>query len=94
MNKAALRGKIELIVALSKEFGAKKVLLFGSCAEHPKDARDIDVAVSGVPPEDFFELYGKILAAIKDEVDLLPFEDLDGYFADRILETGKIVYER
>ena len=50
--------------------------------------------VSGVPPGDFFDLYGKILAGVRDEIDLLPFEDLDAYFASRITETGKIVYER
>lgn len=94
MNKARFEEEIKSIVALSKESGAKKVLLFGSCADKPEEARDIDVTVSGVPPESFFDLYGKILAVVKDDVDLLPFEDLDTYFAKRITETGKVVYER
>ena len=94
MNKTLFEEEIKSIVTLSKESGAKKVLLFGSCVANPEEAQDIDVAVSGVPPESFFDLYGKILAVVKDEVDLLPFEDLDGYFAERITETGKIIYER
>jgi len=94
MDRAAFESEVESIIRLSEEFGAKRVLLFGSCAHNPEEARDIDVAVSGVPSESFFDLYGRILAVVKDEVDLLPFEDLDGYFARRIVETGKVVYER
>ena len=94
MDKATFEEEIELIITLSKEFGAEKVLLFGSCADSPEEARDIDVAVGGIPAERFFDLYGKILAAVKDEVDLLPFEDLDSYFTSRITETGKVIYER
>ena len=46
MIKAALDFELTKIVDISKDFGARKVLLFGSCLEDPVRARDIDIAVS------------------------------------------------
>ena len=43
------------IVDISKEFGVKKVLLFGSCVEDINSAHDIDIAVSGIRPREFFK---------------------------------------
>ena len=55
MIKAALNSELRKIVDISRNFGAEKVLLFGSCLEDVSNARDIDIAVSGVPARKFFE---------------------------------------
>jgi len=47
MKRAVLKRELDKIVDISKEFDAKKVLLFGSCLEDIKSAHDIDIAVSG-----------------------------------------------
>jgi predicted nucleotidyltransferase len=68
------------------------VYLFGSCLEKIESAQDIDIAVKGVKPERFFEMYGKILGAVASEIDLVPMENIRNHFAKRILERGRLIY--
>lgn len=94
MQKEVLERALAKIISLSKEFEAEKVLLFGSCLEDVESAQDIDIAVKGVKPEKFFEMYGRILSVVDSEIDLIPLEDTREHFAKRILEKGRIIYGR
>jgi predicted nucleotidyltransferase len=60
MKKETLERELKKIAGISKEFGAKRVILFGSCLEDIESARDIDIAVSGIKPREFFKYYGKV----------------------------------
>lgn len=92
MKKEVFKKDLAEIVSISKEFGAEKVFLFGSCLEEIESAQDIDIAVKGVKPEKFFEMYGKILGVVASEIDLIPLEDVREHFAKRILERGQLIY--
>lgn len=94
MQKEVLERELAKIISLSKEFDAEKVLLFGSCLEDVASAHDIDIAVKGVKPEKFFEMYGRILGVVDSEIDLIPLEDTREHFAKRILEKGRLIYGR
>ncbi len=94
MDKTILEVELAKIVGISKEFGAQKVLLFGSCLEDIESARDIDIAVSGIKPQEFFEYYGKVSMAVDDEVDIVDMEDVREHLYRRILAKGKLIYER
>ena len=94
MKKEVLERALAKIISLSKEFDAEKVLLFGSCLEDIESAQDIDIAVKGVKPEKFFEMYGRILGVVDSEIDLIPLEDTREHFAKRILEKGRMIYGR
>lgn len=94
MQKEVLEIALAKIISLSKEFEAEKVLLFGSCLEDVESAQDIDIAVKGVKPEKFFEMYGRILGVVDSEIDLIPLEDTREHFAKRILEKGRMIYGR
>ncbi|OGX35209.1 MAG: hypothetical protein A3C36_03095 [Omnitrophica WOR_2 bacterium RIFCSPHIGHO2_02_FULL_52_10] len=94
MIKTALDSELTKIVDISKDFGADRVLLFGSCLEDASRARDIDIAVSGVPARKFFEYYAEVSMAVKDEVDIVDLDDLDEHFSGRILSKGRVLYER
>ena len=94
MIKAALNSELAKIIEISKDFVAKKGLLFGSCLENVGSARDIDIAVSGIKPADFFRYYARLSMAVKDEVDLIDLDDTDDYFSKRIVSKGKVLYER
>jgi predicted nucleotidyltransferase len=94
MNKAIFETELKQIAKISKEFGAKKVFLFGSCIEDIKTANDIDIAVSGIKPKDFFKFYGKVSMALKDEVDIIDMADIRKHLYNKILSTGKAIYER
>lgn len=96
MIKAVIdKGKeLDRIVDISREFGAKKVFLFGSFLENKERARDIDIAVSGVPAEDFFTYYGKVSMEVKDDVDIVDLKDVSPHLHRRIISKGKVLYER
>ena len=92
MRKEVFERELTKIINISKEFSAEKLFLFGSCLEKVESAQDIDIAVKGVKPERFFEMYGKILSAVDGEIDLIPLEDVREYFAKCITERGKLIY--
>jgi predicted nucleotidyltransferase len=93
MKKEVFEKELKKIASISKEFGAKRVLLFGSCLEDIESARDIDIAVSGIKPREFFKYYGKVSMAVDDEVDIVDLDDIREYLYKRILSKGQVVYE-
>jgi len=94
MKKETLKGELSKIIDISKEFGANKVLLFGSCIEDIKSAQDIDIAVSGINPKEFFKYYGKVSMEVEDEVDIVDLDDIREHLFKRILSKGRVIYER
>jgi len=93
MKKEVFERALKKIASISKEFGAKKVLLFGSCIEDIESAQDIDVAVSGIKPRDFFKFYGKVSMAVDDEVDIIDLDDIREHLYKRVLSKGQVIYE-
>ena len=93
MIKATLDSELTKIVNISKDFGAEKVLLFGSCLEDVVNARDIDIAVCGIPSRKFFEYYAEITTAVKANVDIIDLDDAKPYFRDCINREGKVLYD-
>jgi len=70
---AQLAAQLEKAVAALKAAGAREVYLFGSATTGKlREGSDIDLAVSGLPPERFFEAMG-------DAGDILgrPFDLID-----------------
>jgi len=70
---------IACIKSMAKQFGAEKVLLFGSCLEGPEEeANDIDIVVYGLNPVAHWKMMVEM--AWQDElsgkrVDLIRAED-------------------
>jgi len=93
MKKKILEQALKKIASISKEFGAKRVLLFGSCLEDIESARDIDIAVSGIEPREFFKYYGKVSMAVENEVDIIDLDDVREHLYKRVLSKGRVVYE-
>lgn len=93
MKKKHFESEVKKIIAISREFGIKKVVLFGSCVDNIEHARDIDVAIIGIRPGDFFRYYGKVSMAIRDEVDIVDFNDIRKHLQNRIVSKGKVIYE-
>jgi predicted nucleotidyltransferase len=92
MNKRAFEKELAKIINISREFGANRVLIFGSCLSDIESANDIDIAVSGVKPKEFFKFYAKISLAVEDEVDLIDLDDIREHLRNRIISKGKLVY--
>ena len=94
MKEEIFKRELYKIVDISKEFGVKKVLLFGSCVEDINSAHDIDIAVSGIRPREFFKYYGKVSMEVEDEVDIVDLDEVREHLYKRILSKGKVLYER
>ena len=88
-------GSLEFIRATAEEYGASRVLLFGSCLNVPEDeAGDIDLAVEGLSSGDYQDFWNRLLWA--DElnaktVDVLRIED-NGFLVPIILDEGREIY--
>jgi predicted nucleotidyltransferase len=82
---------IDLCVARSRSFGAKKVYIFGSLADAERDhhPRDIDLGVSGLPNEVFFRTYGELLGVMDHRFDLVDL-DFDSPFVRKLREHGNL----
>lgn len=93
MKKESFERELKIISDISKEFGARKVLLFGSCLEDVESARDIDIAVSGIEPREFFKYYGRVSMAVDDEIDIIDLDELREHLCKRVLSKGQVIYE-
>ena len=84
---------MDLITNCAREFDAGTLWLFGSSVTKGGGARDIDLAVEGLPPENFLKFYFHLMLALPKPVDLIDLTD--GPSLEPIIrETGAIIYER
>jgi len=81
----------KIIRDISKQYHAKKVLLFGSSIDPEKESRDIDIAVDGISAKDFFKYYGDLIFSLSKPVDVI---DIKGKskFIKLILREGTLLY--
>lgn len=81
----------EAITKISQKYHARRVLLFGSSLSPDRQGRDIDIAVDGIAPEDFFRYYGDLMFALSKPVDVI---DLTGTskFIRIVQKEGILLY--
>lgn len=85
----------KLVRLLSDNYGAERVILFGSLArEEFMINSDIDLAVSGMPSENYFKALGHLLMESPYACDLVAIEDAPDLLRQRIEEDGVILYDR
>jgi uncharacterized protein len=81
---------IQKAVEVLKSFGATEVYLFGSVAKGTYNSdSDIDLAVSGLPPEKYYHAVGEIMSILRHPVDLI---DLDhkNEFTEYLSKHGEL----
>jgi len=79
------------ILELAAKYTLKRVLLFGSAARMDSGYKDIDLAVEGVRPQDYFRLYGELLTQLSLPVDLLDISR-PSRFERIVREEGVLLY--
>lgn len=79
------------IEEISKRYRATRVMLFGSSLSSSKESHDIDIAVEGVSPKDFYRYYGDLIFALSKPIDIV---DLSGTskFSRLIRQEGVFLY--
>jgi len=85
-----IRERIKHAAAILRQHGAKAVYIFGSGAsETLREDSDIDLAVEGLPPDEFFFALGKAREAIGRQIDLIDLDE-SNLFNDYLLRKGKL----
>lgn len=78
---------IERAAAVLKAAGAHEVYVFGSAARgQMRDDSDVDLAVSGLPPEVFFQALGQAEDALGRPLDLIDLDEVTPF--TRYLREG------
>jgi len=63
---------IKKIVDLAKQYGATRLILFGSALERPEDARDIDIACDGIQGWKLYEMAARLEEELAAPLDIVP----------------------
>ncbi len=89
-----IMGDIEKAESILIRYGAAKIILYGSLArgDYRVDS-DIDICYEGIPDESYFRAVAECLMEIQRRVSILDFKSIKGYFKQRIIEEGKLLYE-
>ncbi len=72
----SMQRKIARAAAAMKAYGAREVYIFGSLAEGTFTRHsDIDMAVTGLPPEKYFNALGEAMDILGKPLDLIDLDD-------------------
>ena len=82
---------IEIIKRLSSKHRVRKVILFGSSLDPQRQADDIDLAVDGVAPQDYYQYCGELMMSLTKPVDIIDLS-IPCKFVDIVLEEGVVLY--
>ena len=79
---------LHIAIEYLKSIGCTEVYVFGSIGHGNSHTRsDIDIAVRGIQPEEFFFVYGELICRLQHDVDLVDL-DLQKDFGQYLVETG------
>ena len=94
VGRNALQPLIEKAASILWAEGAQEVYLFGSAARGMvRQDSDIDLAVSGLPPERFFEAMGKVADFLQRPLDLVDLDE-ETPFTRYLREEGELLRVR
>ena len=82
--------QIDRAIEIAETFGATRLILFGSAATDPEQAKDIDLACDGVAGWKIFELGARLEEELKIPLDLIPLSPPNRF--TRIIERrGRVL---
>ena len=90
LNMTIQQERLERAIALAKAYGATRLILFGSAATAPEQARDLDLACDGVSGWRFYELGARLEEELRVPLDLVPLSP-PTRFTRLIEQRGKVL---
>lgn len=85
---------VQIARGLAERYGARRVFLFGSLSRGDQGpAFDIDLAVKGIPPAQFFKAVAFATGqSRKWKIDIVDIDDCGGVLRDIIEEEGVVLW--
>lgn len=91
----ALADSLERAIAIARQHGATRLVLFGSALDAHTSTQDLDLAVEGIPGWAFFGLVADLEAQLPVSVDVIPLDQVrENWFTASIRERGRVIFER
>jgi len=87
------RDRLTKAVEILRALGARRVVLFGSAARSLEEARDIDLAVEGIPLYRLLDADLAVHEALNYPSDLVSREETPGFY-DLDTREGIVLYEQ
>jgi uncharacterized protein len=89
------REDVMTVIDILKPYHVRRVILYGSVArgDFHKDS-DLDFCVEGLDASSFFIALAECLLNTRHSISIVDLDSLHGYFLDRVLHEGTIVYEQ
>ncbi len=85
--------RLPQVVDMLKKMGAHTVILFGSAVSRPHEARDLDLAVAGIPLSKILEADVVVHDILQYPTDLISQEENPSFF-NLVKSYGKSLYEQ
>jgi predicted nucleotidyltransferase len=82
--------QLDRVIALAKDYGATRLILFGSAATTPEQARDLDLACDGVSGWSLYELGARLEEELQIPLDLIPLTP-PTRFTRLVEQQGKVL---
>lgn len=80
-------------IKLLQGMGARRIILFGSMAVDPEHARDLDLAVEGIPLKRALEADVAVHETCGIPTDLV-FREEDPAFFEIVQDYGRVLYDK
>ena len=84
--------QLEAAVQALRSHGARRVLLFGSSVTAPETARDLDLAVEGIPLRRLLDAELAVYRVLETPFDLVSREEAPAFY-DRIREHARVLHD-
>lgn len=81
---------IEKIITIAKEYGATRLIVFGSYADNSAEAHDLDLACDGIQGWKLYEFAGRLENELHMLLDIVPLTPSTN-FTYRIESEGKVL---
>lgn len=84
------QAQVKKIISLAKQYGATRLILFGSATKKNKKARDLDLACDGVPGWKLYEFAAVLEQELNTSLDIVPLTP-QTKFTQYIEKKGKVL---
>jgi predicted nucleotidyltransferase len=90
----SIETELQKVLLVLEKHGARRVILYGSFVRGDfRENSDFDLCVEGLSGSDYFLALTECLMATNRPLSLVDLKDTKGYFRERILTEGKVIYD-